>query len=161
MDKNVAKDITTKSIHKKNAQYFSPELKPFINECWFPKNLHDEIMKELPENFYQDRKIGENNSYICKLIQQDLVKDFIIYINQNNIPLDDKIPNSFYETNICCIKKKLSLIEYAAFYGSIQIFKHLQLNQAKLTDSLIILAIHSENAELINLLEENNKYMIY
>ena len=63
---------------------------------------------------------------------------------------------SIFETNPFLIKRKASLIEYAAFFGSIQIFKYLQLNNVELTPSLWLYAIHCNNPEIIHLLEENH-----
>lgn len=52
-------------------------------------------------------------------------------------------------------KKSISIIEYASFFGSIQIFQYLIMNKVELKPSLWLYAIHSQNAELISLLEEN------
>lgn len=52
-------------------------------------------------------------------------------------------------------KKRFRLIEYAAFFGSIQIFKYLQLNGVELKESLWSLAIHGKNAEIIIFLKDN------
>lgn len=58
------------------------------------------------------------------------------------------IKKSIYETNyLLSIQQNVSLIEYAAFFGSVQIFKYLVLNKVK---------IHGQNAEIIHLIEENN-----
>ena len=46
------------------------------------------------------------------------------------------------------------MIEYAAFFGSIQIFQYLRLNKATLGDSLYSYAFQSNNQEMILLLEE-------
>lgn len=94
-------------------------------------------------NFYELRKAGENDSPICQLIQKDLIKEFIVYVNKNNTPLNSLIEPSIYETNsflnskqfcVTCdfnlyeylVKRNdnLSLINYAAFFGSIQIFNY-------------------------------------
>ena len=104
----------------------------------------------IPENC----KIGENESYICSLIRQDSVEEFIIFVNQRNISLSMKINSTVYETNIFLIDKTPSLIEYAAFYGSIQIFQYLNLNQVELKSSLWDYAVHSNNPEMIHLIEE-------
>ena len=48
------------------------------------------------------------------------------------------------------------MIEYAMFFGSIQIVKYLQLNDVDLNPSLWLYAIHSNNPELIHFLEENH-----
>lgn len=119
------------------------------------------------EIFDKKRKIGENDTYICDLIRNDYIDEFIVYSNQTNLPLNSKIKSSIFETNpIFLIQEKEknfvndekdnnpTLIEYAAFFGSIQIFQYLRMNNVKLTPSLWKYAVHSNNAELIHLLEE-------
>ena len=180
IDEYITKKIskTDKYIKSKYPQYFQPEIQPFINEKWFPKydpNDQDlkknewveEIKKELPENFYEKRKEGENDSQICKFIQNDMIDEFITYVVQSNISLNSKIRQSIYETNSYLLKKQkksdqnqnddaFSLIEYAAFFGSIQIFNYLRLEGVELTQSLWPLAIHGKNSELIHFLEDNH-----
>ena len=57
-DEYIIKTITNGKYEKKNyPRYFYPEMEPFIYEKWFPK--YDN--KELPEDFYEKRKIGEND----------------------------------------------------------------------------------------------------
>ena len=120
------------------------------------QSIYDESNKELPENFYEKRRERENDNQICKLIRKDSIIDFITYINQNDIQSKSIINPSIYETNLFLIKnQKVQLIEYAAFCGSIQIFNYLQNNGAELTPLLWLYAIHSNNAELIQILEEN------
>ena len=114
---------------------------------------HDE---NIFEKFEINRKKGENDSYICQLIRQDSIKEFIIYMNKTNTPFSSKIPDSFFESNSFLIGKTPTLIEYAAFFGSFQIFKYLQLNNVDLTSSLWLYSIHGNNPELIHLLEENH-----
>lgn len=171
IDEYVAKKIISYDYMKsKYPHYFSPEIKPFINEKWFPKynpnslitdEWVEEIKKELPENFYENRKIGENETQICKIIRNDLIEDFIIYVSQNNYSLESEICPSIYETNSLLIKKqndsddKLTLMEYAAFYGSCKIFKHLQMNGVELTIPLWLFAIHGKNTEIIHILVES------
>ena len=63
---------------------------------------------------------------------------------------------SIFETNYLLLKnKKTTLIEYSAFFGAIQIFRYLIQNKVELTPSLWLYAIHSQNAEIIHLLESN------
>ena len=111
---------------------------------------------DLPENFEENRLKGENENYICQLIQKDLIEDFIIHVNKNSISLNSKIKPSIYETNSYLIKRNPTLIKYASFYGSIQIFKYLLLNKAELSHSLWYYAIHGNNPEIIHYLEENH-----
>ena len=180
----IRKIIQPKYLEANYHQYFQPEIKPFMNEKWFPKSNKNnssnewikEIEHELPENFEELRKSGKNESYICSLIRNDSVEEFIIHVNRNNISLNSIIRSSIYETNSFLIKKqiesdksynnrnsssndnddKLTLIKYATFFGSIQIFKYLQISGVELTPQLWYFAIHSKNAEIIHLMEENH-----
>ena len=135
-------------------EFFWPEIK---KDEKFQKYYNDQITKKYPTNFEEIRKSGENDSYICQLIRNDSIQEFIIYVNKNLIPLSIKIEKSIFETNYYLIKHQPSLIEYTAFYGSIQIFNYIRLNNdSELKPSLWYYAIHSNNAELIHLLEEIN-----
>ncbi|KAK8839930.1 hypothetical protein M9Y10_031645 [Tritrichomonas musculus] len=122
--------------------YFSPEFGNDLKE-------HEITI------FERNRKEGENDNYICKLIRKDLVVDFITYVNQANIPLSAKIKPSVFETNAFLLKKEAALIEYSAFFGSIQIFQYLLKNNAEMKSDLWSYAIHGRNPEIIFLLEEN------
>ena len=138
--------------------YFFMEIKQFLGE----QNQIDigrELLKRcqhFSKEYERNRQKGENESYVCELIRQDLVKEFIIYYNKNNFSLSDEVKESIFETNPLLMKKRATLIEYAAFYGSIQIFQYLKFNGIELTPSLWLYAIHSNNPEIIHLLEENN-----
>ena len=181
IDEYISKKIATtdKYIKGNYPQYFHPEIQPFINEEWFPKydpeveELMDngwveEIKKELPENFYEKRKEGENDSKICELIRNDMIDEYVAYVTRNVVSLNEKIQPSIYETNSFLIKNQfsfasnnqkncgLSLIEYAAFFGSIQIFNHLRLEGVELKPSLWPLVIHGKNSEMIHFLEDNH-----
>ncbi|KAK8892318.1 hypothetical protein M9Y10_029544 [Tritrichomonas musculus] len=166
IDNFIASVILTEEKYKKAnyAQYFYPEIKPFLGE-----NEIKEISKGIEfENFEENRKIGENHHYISKLIREDLVEDFIIYVNRTNASLLNVIRPSIFETNKFLIENNPTLIEYAAFYGSIQIFKYLRFNKVsldaiifELTPSLWFYTIHSMNPELIHTLEEYNIQPIY
>ena len=127
--------------------YFNNEFKNFFDKPFF----HEEI-----EHFEEKMQIGENESYICELIRNDSIDDFIIYVNKYNISLNSCINDSIFETNPFLVGKKVSLIEYSAFFGSIQIFQYLRLNLVSLTSTLWIYAIHGRNPELFHLLEDNH-----
>ena len=49
------------------------------------------------------------------------------------------------------------MIEYASFYGSMDIIRFMRVNgNVELTSNMWIYAIHSRNAELIKYLEDNH-----
>ena len=121
----------------------------------------------ISDEFLTNRKTGENDQKICQLIREDQLNEFIAYISQENVPIDFEIEPSIFETN-CFISKSynyFSLIDYSAFCGSLNIFKYLLTNNAELTDSVWLYAIHGKNlcyayfgsnAEIIHLIEEQN-----
>ena len=149
-------------------QFFGPEIKQFItteminkskNNYRTQNNWIEEVMKENSDDFDDKRNIGENDDYVSQIIRNDKIEDFIIYVNRNNYSLNSIIRPSIFETNNLLMKKKqIKLIEYAAFFGSIQIFKYLKNNsKVELGLPLWIYAIHSDNPELIEILEEESK----
>ena len=148
IDSFVSAKIINEGINYQS--YFSPEIRSFQKSS--------EVTKiEINDEFEKNRKNGENENYICKLIRKDSVEEFISYVNRTNLSLNSIIQTSIFETNSFLIKsKKASLIEYAAFFGSIQIFQYLRLNKVDLKPSLWFFAIHGKNPELIHLLEEND-----
>ena len=169
-DEYIAKKIIKgKYVKSHYPEYFLPEIRLFKNEKWFPKEeaydclsqeLIDKINKEeLPDDFYENRQTGENESLICKFIRNDSVIEFITYVTKNILSLNSEISPSIYETNHFLIKNndnELTLIKYATFFGSIQIFQYLRMNGVELTPSLWLFAIHGKNADIIHLLEENH-----
>lgn len=66
------------------------------------KKIEDEILQNYNEDietFEKKCRIGENDSYLCSLIRQDLVVEYITYINENDLSLLTNIKPSIYETN--------------------------------------------------------------
>lgn len=77
---------------------------------------------EIPSDFYENRLKGENEETICKYIREDMIADYISECVHENYPLDGYINNfSIFETNSYFYKRPPTIIEYALFYGSIQI----------------------------------------
>lgn len=150
--------ISQNKLKKKSyIEYFLPEIKSFL-----PKTLKEEYqskVKELNENdinqFNQKRKIGENDSYICSLIRNDQVIDFIKYFEKTNMSTSSTIEKSIYETNPLLMNNdSITLIEYSAFFGAQEIFTFLYKKGAKLTSSIWPYIIHGKNSDLIHFLEE-------
>ncbi|KAK8896655.1 hypothetical protein M9Y10_014568 [Tritrichomonas musculus] len=168
IDEYIVSRITSYKFSDKNyCEYFGPEIKPFLTKKFIQKyqsnnsNLRNEefiekIQKDFPEDFYDKRKEGENDNYLCELIRRNRVKEFGVYVNRNNISLDTCIEKSIFETNPLLNDSKIHLIEYASFYGSIEIIKYMRINcNVELSSSMWKYAIHSRNAELIKYLEDN------
>ncbi|KAK8842006.1 hypothetical protein M9Y10_026219 [Tritrichomonas musculus] len=170
IDEFIVSQITNnKYVEKKYAEYFAPEIKGFITEefinkyCKSNRYLADEelinkIRKEVPDDFFDKRKEGENDNYLCELIRLDKVKDFGSYIHRQNLSFGITIKESIFETNPFLIdKSNVKLNEYAAFFGSNEIIKYMKVNQGiEATPDMWYYAIHSKNGELIKELEDKH-----
>lgn len=100
---------------------------------------------EIFDDFDSTRQIGEKDSFICELIRNDSVVDFIQYVNQKNIPLTSQISPSIFGTHQLLLKiTNKTLIQYSAFYKSIQFFQYLKMNNVELSPSLWLYSIHSK-----------------
>ena len=138
------------NISKSLPKFFTYEKVQFFSEGLIQLNENIQF-----EEHDRKRRIGENDNYICQLIRNDSIDDFIIYVNQSNIPLKSQIITSKYETNqYLLFYTCTTLIEYAAFFGSIQIFNYLRMNNVEVNQSLLPFAIYSNNAQMIHLIEE-------
>ena len=142
--------------------YFYPEIKPFLDqkEC---QSIEREINSI--EDFEDKRKRGENDCLICELLREDKMNAFVDYVNRNDIKLRKfEIELSIFETNPL-LYRKVSLIQYASFFGSINIFTYLILNRCSIDESLLVYALHSNNVKLINLIENlvnfNNEICLF
>ena len=113
----------------------------------------DYLFSSKDDDFLAKQSKGENDNYICELIRNDSIDDFIIYTQKNSIPVNSRIKHSIFESNVFLIGKKPLLIEYAAFYGSIQIFQYLKMNYSELRSDLWLYAIHSKSGDLIQQIE--------
>ena len=149
----------------KYCHFFLPEIEKFNKEL---KNKDvEKILSEVDSSIYVDydkkRREGENDSYICTLIREESVTEFISYVNRKNISLSSKILPSIFETNLFLIENEPTLIEYAAFFGSIEIFQFLFLNNVTINYSVWMYGIHSNNSDLLrnhietNITEQNDK----
>lgn len=148
-DKLIFSHISKNKFKKRGyIQYFYPEFKIFNSNSIFEMDT---------ELFDKNRKKGVNDNYICELIQNDSIEDFVAYTNRTNFLLSSKVSSSIFETNLFLLKHEPTLIEYSAFYGSIQIFTYLFLNKVKLSPSIWLYAIHSKSSDLIHFIEPKVK----
>ena len=170
IDEYIFSQITSKKYAKeKYIEYFQPEIKQFltngniekhgsINEILQNEEFLEKMNKEVEKYFYEKRREGENDDYLCELIRFNNIEEFITFTEQRNLPLDIEIKTSIFETNIIIFDffDQLKLIEYASLYGSNDIIKYMQMKGVELTSNIWYSAIHSGNAELIKYLEDNH-----
>lgn len=117
---------------RKYEDYFMPEINRFMKQ----KTKKDDAIEQ-QDDFEEKRKNGENDEYVCKLIQHDSIDEFISYFNKEDLSPSMKINPSIFETNPLLIENEsINLINYTAFFGSVQIFKFLLDKVSKLSSSL-------------------------
>ena len=144
--------------------YFIPEFRELLAEkdkIKSKRQIPDPSKQNIGRNseeFERKREIAENDDQICEIIRKDSVEDFISYISNSSYSLTSTVGSSIFETNAFLINKNPTLIEYAAFYGSLKIFNYLIENEIELTPSLWLFAVHGQKMELLHILE-NNKIM--
>ena len=143
----ISKIVTNNKLMERNyIEYFSKEMQELMNE------ETNENIQEIKEEYLNT---GENEKQICQIIRQDSIDDFINYLTTNNVHINDYIPPSIYETNLLLLKhKNVSLIEYASFYGSMNIFNYLKMKCAIIDYQTYKFAIHSDNQIMISNFEE-------
>lgn len=150
-DKNLLQRIIQDNSEKENKEENTNEQNDFAA---FDRFI--EYVENSRDKFESNRNSGENELYICQLIRNDLVKEFVKYVSQTNYPLSSTIKHSIFETNSFLFDKNPTLIEYASFFGSIQVFQFLMNSQISLTPSIWNYAIHGNNSLIIHILESNH-----
>ena len=144
-------DEEVSAILMENGDYFIYDLADFYqNESVRQIKASGEKYKV----YERKQEIGENDHLLCKFIRDDSIDDFIVYINKNNISLSSQINSSSYETHPFLLTAQPTIIQYAAFFGSIRIFDYLLNNKVDFDHSLWLYAIHSNNPEMIYKIED-------
>lgn len=130
--------ISTLNINSKD--FFKPEL------------MNDQIDIEKDKLRHE----GMHENTLCQLIRSDDLIEFQHVLSISSVNINSCVTFSLFE--ISSINNDYlrmpRLIEYAAFYGSIQIFKYLVLNDAEITSRLPEFAVAGGNYEIIHILED-------
>lgn len=160
-DKQIACFITNYKYQQAYyPHFFLPEFKNLfdeitlknINETIQTLNQNQQTQVDDKNSFDQKRQIGENDHILYELIRNDSIDQFTSLVTEKNLPLSSTIEPSIFETNSFLINQKPTLIEYAAFFGSLKIFNFLRSKEIELTPSLWNFAIHGENLEILKIL---------
>lgn len=110
-----------------------------------------------PELHRELRSKGLNTQQISQYIRNDDLDQFQFHLSRNNISINTLIHECQYE-NRPYSENALSLIEYAAMFGSINIFKFLLMRNCSLSPDLPMYAIIGGNYEIVHLLEEQEHF---
>ena len=85
--------------------------------------------------------------------------DFIVYMYKEGLPFDSVIKKSIFETNPYLFDNKdVTVMEYASFFGSLEIINFLIMRGVEQLPSIWIYSVHSENSQLIQFLENRKSF---
>lgn len=143
-------------------ELFYPELKehhPVYAKEYLSKNAmlvehkNIELFSKDPADHSRNRSIFYHTHPLHKHIRDDDLESFQNYLSHNKININFCFPRSPYERTYT-IDRSPSLIQYAAVYGSLNIFKFLwQQPNISIPDNLISYAFSGRNYEIIHLCE--------
>lgn len=113
-----------------------------------------EFVKNRPKDHFFYRQLNYHPSPLHKAIRDDDIHTFQSMLSQNNYDVNHRIKYSFYERLKILMDQNLSLIQIAAFYGSLNIFKFLWMQEdIELDDNLMSYAFAGRNIDIIHICE--------
>lgn len=141
--------------------FFAPEIEK-NDPIYYSNTLNNSYYLKLfrsnndDDSIQSKRKTGMNHLKIARIIQNDDAESLQEMVAQDNLKIDYQIPKSDFETNefLNKLKTRITMIEYAAFCGSVTTFKFLLLQGATLHPLITELASAGGNADIIHLLEQ-------
>lgn len=165
-------DFLKKEIPKFDFRYllFFPEIKNnkpelftsmmiYVYYSRFVKNIEASMSIEDFQNY---RRIGHDSSEIAQIIRNDDLTEFQQIFSQNNMSFEHVLDKSLFESDKL-LSTPPNLIEYSAFFSSINIFKFLYLLLSQVEEyepkkiySLYLFAIAGGSFEIIHLVENLN-----
>ncbi|KAK8882818.1 hypothetical protein M9Y10_045460 [Tritrichomonas musculus] len=111
------------------------------------------FVKEYPKRHIFYRKVNYNQSFLHKSIRNDDLSSFQSLLEENAYSVNEKIEYSYYERTITADRNP-SLIQTAALYGSLNIFKFLwEQNDIIIDENLLAYAYSGRNHDIIQLCE--------
>lgn len=118
----------------------------------------DNDIESILDKFVELRSKGENPNPIALSIRNDNVEQLQTLLSQTNTPFNQKVKYSLFERFIFINEEKIdlapTLIEYAAFFGSIETFKFLYQNVDTFPEKITEYAVAGGNYEIIHLCEQ-------
>ena len=155
---SVDESISNLIYQTHNYHFFYTEIKPFlsIEKIRIIENELLSIDSNVFDNYEEKKQNGENETYICTLIRNDSIQEFVRYVNLTKFPISSQIKPSIFETNEFLIENEPTLIEYAAFFGSFKIFTYLKSKLNEIPKNLFLYSIHSNSSKMIHVFEDNN-----
>lgn len=149
---------------------FFPEIDEFDHE--YAMTRADEILNDTDQSRYDEkdlsfmnhviqnleehiknRELNYHSSHFHKSIRDDDIDTFQSFLSKNNYSVNYRFERSFYERALT-EDNNPSLIQVAAVYGSLKIFKFLWMQpNIEITENLIDYAVSGRNFEIIHICE--------
>ena len=137
-------------------------------EYQFIHEMNDKVF--LNDTFYDSLKNRTFSDTLLKLIEKDDVENFGRYVSTNHIDLNKTISKQVDISNrhvdgyniivFACVNdiiywpfgqmKKIKMICFCAFLGSLKVFKYMVMNHANIQSDLINYAIAGGNLEIVH-----------
>lgn len=151
-------------------KYFYPEITEKVPNYYSKYANVDELNIFLNENenktaeFKEKRNKSVNENEVCQFIIKDDCEGLKNYLNDHSdVDLNSCVPFSLFEPT-CFVQSftedGMHFIEYAAFFGSFQVFNFLIENKVSIQPKTIEAAIIGGNSDIIHLLEEKSKIIM-
>lgn len=130
-----------------------------INEpCLREIKLFYDLVKLNPSTHILNRSLNYHPSKLHKSIREDDIETFQSILSKNNLSVNHRIEQSVYERSHTP-DKEMSLIQIAAIYGSLKVFKFLWMqNEIVFDKNLQRYANFGNNYEIIHLFELKGSY---
>ncbi|OHS99867.1 hypothetical protein TRFO_08164 [Tritrichomonas foetus] len=132
----------------------------FFNEILFEYPHLKEYLNSIDETLHKMYRIaGMNEDEVASVIRKDDLETFMTMINEQKINFYYEIPHSQYDhvKFINSSHKRPSVLEYSAFFGSVNIFKYIYSHNISLSDTLPRFAVAGANSEIIHLCIEKGQ----
>lgn len=151
LDPNIAKIMTKdKYLTQYYPHYFYPEIKQFLTDEKLINSIQKDISKFTSNEYESLRQTGENEQDLCHLIRTDSLEDFISHVDKDRNLLFEPIKPSIFETHPFLSKRRPTPLEYAAFFGSEGVFRHLCEKRARFTPEIWLYAVHGASMPIID-----------
>ena len=129
----------------------SQKINSFNNEDKYP--IFSQIMKSTDQKQWisahlYNAHLGINTNPMIYSLRFDKIDDFVKFTKTSQFKNDAKVMNCMYE-RCTFVNEKPKMIEYAAFFGSIECFKYFILNCEDKSPGLLRFAVCSGNSEII------------
>lgn len=126
------------------------------DQYYYYKNFDiDTISKMTNEQKIEARNALHSINPLVQLIKEDKINEFQDFISKNNYNIENEIPQSHFEMHQILFNAKP--IEYAAFFGSINIFKFLLNKDNNINfGNLLEYAIAGGNIDIIHIIENES-----